>query len=121
MGQTKKRHYDSYTLSYKKQAIKFASLPSVMATDVAKVLGIHVVLLYRWRMQLNQGTLGENSRVKKDKSASIEKQKEKLKARDLELSNAKKQIKALERSLSASEEELDILKKAKRFFTKVKK
>ena len=112
MGQTKKRHYDSYALSYKKQTIKFTTFPNVMATDVATVFGIHVVLLYRWRTQLNQGTLRENSRVKINKSASLEKQKEKHKARDLELSNAKKHIKALKRSLSASEEELDILKKA---------
>ena len=35
MGQTRKRHYDRYTLAYKLQAVKLANHPGVMAKDVA--------------------------------------------------------------------------------------
>ena len=40
---------------------------------------------------------------------------------EAELVKAQKRIKELEKSLAASQEELDILKKAKRFFSKAKK
>ena len=50
MGQTIKRHYDRYTLEFKKQAVRLADDLSVTATEIADSLGIHVVMLYRWRM-----------------------------------------------------------------------
>jgi transposase-like protein len=45
MGQTKKRHYDRYTLDFKLQAVKLANNPDVRATHIAYSLGIHVVML----------------------------------------------------------------------------
>lgn len=50
MGQAHKRHYDRYTLEFKKTAVRLADLPTVSAIDIADTLGIHVVMLYRWRM-----------------------------------------------------------------------
>ena len=50
MGQTHKRRYDRYTLEYKLQAVKLANNLSVKAKDVAQSLGIHTVMLYRWRI-----------------------------------------------------------------------
>lgn len=55
MGQTKKRNYDRYTLEFKQQAVKLASHPNVMAKDIAESLGIHPVMLYRWRMENRRG------------------------------------------------------------------
>ena len=124
MGQTKKRHYDRYTLEFKRHAVRLADLPSVSAIDIADTLGIHVVMLYRWRMELKNGTLHENKHMKKEHSPSAKKPKKRTdptKAKDDELIKAQKRIKALERSLAAKEEELDILKKAQRFFDRKKK
>ena len=124
MGQTYKRHYDRYTLEFKKAAVRLADLPSVTAIDIADTLGIHVVMLYRWRMELKNGTLRENKHMKEDEPEKPKKAKKRvdpIKAKDDELIKAKKKIKALEKSLANKEEELDLLKKAKRFFEARKK
>ena len=64
MGQTKKRHYDRYTLAFKVQAVKLANHPGVMAKDIAELLGIHPVMLYRWQMEHRKGELKENKHMK---------------------------------------------------------
>ncbi|MCW9055930.1 MAG: transposase [Gammaproteobacteria bacterium] len=119
MGQTVKRNYDRYTLEFKQQAVRLADLPSVSAIEIADTLGNHVVMLYRWRMELRNGTLRENIHMKKDEKEPVKKQIKRTdttKAKDDELIKAKKRIKALEHSLASKEEEPDLLKKAKRFF-----
>lgn len=124
MGQTKKRNYDRYTLAFKQQAVRLADHPSVMATDIADVLGIHVVMLYRWRMELKNGNLCENKHMKKPPDVTKKKTKKRTdptRAKHDELVKAQKKIKSLEKSLASSQEELDILKKARRFFENQKK
>ncbi len=129
MGQTKKRHYDRYTLAFKEQAVRLANHPNVIAMDIAESLGIHVVMLYRWRMEFKNGTLRENKHMKKSppptknkkEKKKVKKRTDPAKAKDDELILAKKKINALERSLSSTQEELDILKKARRFFEKTKR
>ena len=125
MGQTKKRNYDRYTLAFKQQAVRLADHPNVMATDIAEILGIHVVMLYRWRMEMKKGTLKENNHMKKQTSPPKKKKPKQrtdpVKAKEDELIQANKRIKALEKSLANTQEELDILKKAQRFFEKTKK
>jgi transposase len=123
MGQTKKRNYDRYTLAFKLQAVKLADMPSVTAMEVADSLGIHVVMLYRWRMEKKNGTLKENKHMKRANPPPKKKKKrtDPAKAKDDELIKANKRIKELERSLSSTQEELDILKKAQRFFEKTKR
>ena len=123
MGHTKKRHYDRYTLAFKQQAVRLADHPNVMATDIAQILGIHVVMLYRWRMEMKDGTLKENKHMKKQTSPPKKKKHrtDPVKAKEDELIQANKRIKALEKSLAAALEEADILKKAQRFFEKQRK
>ena len=124
MGQTKKRNYDRYTLAFKQQAVRLADHPNVMATDIAEILGIHVVMLYRWRMEMKNGTLVENKHMKKQTAPPGKKAKPRtdpVKAKEDELLKANKRIKALERSLASREEEIDLLKKAQRFFEAAKK
>lgn len=119
----KKKKYDQYTLKFKKHAVMLSNHPNVMATDIAEILGIHVVMLYRWRMEWKRGELKQSIHMTK-RSQSPPKKKIKSAAeirKSEELKEARKRIKALERSLSATQEELDILKKAKRFFEKRKK
>ena len=125
MGQTKKRHYDRYTLAFKQHAVRLADHPNVMATDIAEILGIHVVMLYRWRMEMKNGMLKENKHMKKQTSPPKKKKAKKrtdpVKAKEDELIKAQRRIKALEKSLANTQEELDILKKAQRFFETTKK
>ena len=123
MGKAIKTKYDRYSLSYKLQAIKLADHPDITALAVAESLGIHPVMLYRWRMEKKNGTLRDGYPMKK-KALSIPKATHQSKSNletEAELLKAQKRIKELEKSLAASQEELDILKKAKRFFSKEKK
>ncbi|TCK18566.1 transposase [Thiogranum longum] len=123
MGQTKKRNYDRYTLAFKQQAVKLANHPSVTAKDIAEGLGIHVVMLYRWRMEHKNGELRENRHMKPPKS-SLKRRKTRTdpaKAKDDELIKANKRIRELEKTLGLRTEELDLLKKARRFFEKARR
>lgn len=118
MGQTKKRHYDRYTLEFKLQSVKLANNPNVRATDIAHSLGIHVVMLYRWQMEYRNGELKANKHMKAKKPSP---KRRKLRTTSEtttkdELAQANKKIKALERALANRTEELDLLKKAERFF-----
>jgi len=122
MGKTIKTKYDRYTLSFKLQAIKLADHSGITAIAVAESLGIHPVMLYRWRMEKKNGTLRDGYPMKKKAPQTPQAKQQpnaKLKA-EAELLKAHK-IKELEKSLAASQEELDILKKARRFFSKAKR
>ena len=119
MGRTRKRRYDRYTLAFKLQAVRLANHPEVMSKSVAESLGVHPVMLYRWQMEHRHGDLTENRHM----GAVAPSPKRRLRragsevARESELVKAQKRIKALESALASREEELDLLKKAQRFFT----
>jgi transposase len=123
MGQTRKRHYDRYTLAYKLQAVRLANHPGVTAKDIAEALGIHVVMLYRWRMEHNRGELRENRHMKPTRASPkrVKKRTDPARAKLDELVQANRRIRVLERQLAERTEELDLLKKARRFFEKKKR
>jgi len=123
MGQTRKRQYDRYTLDYKLQAVKLANHPGVKAIDIAESLGIHPVMLYRWRMEHKKGELRANKHMK---PATPSPQRRTSRAdpaqmKQDELAQAKKRIKQLEKQLAMREDELDLLKKAERYFAEKRK
>jgi transposase len=122
MGQTKKRNYDRYTLAYKLQAVKLANHPDVKSKDVADSLGIHPVMLYRWQMEFRKGELRENKNMKPRKPSPKRRPDRADPAQALKdkLTAAEKRIKQLERELENRNDELDLLKKAERFFEKKK-
>ena len=122
MGHTKKRNYDRYTLAYKLQAVKLANHPDVMSKDVAESLGIHPVMLYRWQMESRNGELRENIKMKTRKPSPKRgpDRADPIQKKDDELKVAQKRIQQLEKQLANREDELDLLKKAERFFTKIK-
>lgn len=123
MGKTIKKKYDRYSLSFKTQAINLADHPDITAIAVAESLGIHPVMLYRWRMEKKNGNLrdGHHMRTKEPPKIKTKSQSNPLVEKDAQLLKAQKRIKELEKSLAARQEELDILKKAKRFFSKTKR
>ena len=118
MGQTKKRNYDRYTLAYKLQAVKLANHPDVMSKDVAESLGIHPVMLYRWQMEYRRGELKENKHMKPKPPSPKRRPDRADPTREAEdkLAAAEKRIKKLERELANRNDEIDLLKKAERFF-----
>lgn len=128
MGQTRKRNYDRYTLAFKLQAVKLADHPDVMSKSVAESLGIHPVMLYRWQMEHRRGELRENKHMK-SKPPSPKRRRQPAQrrrtdpgvSREAELLQARKRIRELEKALTSREEELDLLKKAQRFFAGTKK
>ena len=122
MGQTKKRKYDRYTLAYKLQAVKLANHPDVKSMDVAASLGIHPVMLYRWQMEARRGELRENKNMKAEKRSPKRRpaRSDPAKAAEEKLAAAEKRIKKLERELARRNDEIDLLKKAERFFQRKK-
>lgn len=122
MGQTKKRNYDRYTLAFKLQAVRMANHPDVMSKAIAESLGIHPVMLYRWQMEHRQGDLKENKHMKPKKPSSKRRQQRTDPGvnKEVELLIASKRINELEKALANREEELDLLKKARRFFAEKK-
>lgn len=123
MGQTKKRNYDRYTLAFKLQAVRMANHPDVMSKAIAESLGIHPVMLYRWQMEHRQGELKENKHMKPKKPSPKRRQQRTDPGvnKEAELLKANKRICELEKALANREEELDLLKKAQRFFAERKK
>ncbi len=122
MGQTKKRNYDRYTLTFKLQAVKLANHPDVRSKDIAEALGIHPVMLYRWQMEHRRGELKENKHMKPQKPSPKRRQEkvDAVKAMELKLKESERKVKKLERELANRNDELDLLKKAERFFEKKK-
>lgn len=124
MGQTRKRHYDRYTLEFKTMIVKLANNPAVIAREVADTLGLHPVMVYRWQLEDRRGELRGNPYVKQDEpkleKVSKPRKTDREKAADKKLKAAEKQIRKLERELAIREDELDLLKKAERFFVRTK-
>ena len=119
MARTKSRTNDRYTLTFKQQAVSLSNHPNVRAKDIAEGLGIHPVMLYRWRMEHNRGELVENKHMKDIDKPSPKRRKGKPDPHattQAELTAAKKRIKELEKALGRKDDEIDILKKARRFF-----
>jgi transposase len=119
MGQTHKRNYIQYTIEFKKALVRLANHRYIQATDIAEALDIHPVLIYRWRKELNDGKWRKLPVTKSKKPVGPTKND--LHQKELELKKAQAQIKKLEKKLKEREEDIDILKKAERFFEKHRK
>jgi len=57
---SRKTKYDSYDDAYKATAVALSGLAKTKATDVAKILDIHPVMLYRWKKELTDGVIMAN-------------------------------------------------------------
>ena len=56
-----------YPTEFKIKAIQLADHPDILAKDVAKDLGIHPIMLYRWRKEFREGKFKDDQRKKKIK------------------------------------------------------
>ena len=53
-----------YPDEFKIKAVQLADHPDILAKDVAENLGVHPILLYRWRKEYREGKFKEDRRKK---------------------------------------------------------
>ena len=103
MPQTISKQYDKYSVDFKRLAVALTLHPDILSQEVAERLGIHPVMLYRWRMEMRNGELPNKEKVEDIVT-------------ETDLVKANRRIKKLEQDLKETTMERDFLKKAKRFF-----
>jgi len=103
---SRKKVYSSYDDRFKATAVELGALPGVNAKDVAEVLDIHPIMLYRWKKEYREGHI-----VKKSDKGTID-------------TEEKRELKRLRKLEKAHEEliiEHDLLKKSIQFCSDRKK
>ncbi|MCK4675602.1 MAG: transposase [Gammaproteobacteria bacterium] len=93
----KKEKLTFYNYHFKHTAVSVTNYPDILSIDVAKALGIHPIMLYRWLHEMREGTLKGSDQEARSTS---------------KLLLAEKKIKKLESELKRGREENTILKKA---------
>lgn len=58
---TRKTQYDYYDDTFKVTAVELGSLPGVYAKDIAQILDIHPIMLYRWKKEIRDGSIMKNN------------------------------------------------------------
>ncbi len=101
----RKEKHTFYNYQFKHTAVKITDHPNIQSIDVADALGIHPIMLYRWRQEMREGKIKDNEQEARSRDALLE---------------AKARIRALERQLKQLRDENVILKKAERFFPEKK-
>ena len=72
-----------YPDEFKIKAVQLADHPDILAKDVAHDLGVHPILLYRWRKEYREGKFKKDGR-KKDIKIEAKKVSEMLRIQQLE-------------------------------------
>jgi len=80
-----------YPDEFKIKAIQLADHPDILAKDVAEDLGIHPILLYRWRKEYREGKFKEDKR-RKELKIETKKMAELLRIQQLQRENQKLRI-----------------------------
>ena len=93
----RKTKYDYYDDSFKATAVELGALPGVQAQDVAAVLDIHPVMLYRWKKEYRDGDIMRKS----DKGML-----------DTETMRELKRLKQVEKAHETLKQEHELLKKS---------
>ncbi len=100
-----KRKTNSYPESFRKEAVRLASLPGRTATDVAKELGIHAGQIYNWKTQFSKLSKKQFKTHEGVDYSKIESE----------------EIRRLKKENARLREERDFLKKATAYFAKDEK
>jgi transposase len=101
----RKEKHTFYNYQFKHTAVKITDHPNIQSIDVADALGIHPIMLYRWRQEMREGKIQDNEKEARSRT---------------ELLEAKARIRTLERQVKQLRDENVILKKAERVFPKKK-
>ena len=103
MPKTISTEYDRYTVEFNRLAVALTLHPDILANEVAEHLGIHPVMIYRWRMEMRKGEIPG-----KDKIDDI--------VAGTDIIKANRRIQQLEADLKETAMERDFLKKPNAFF-----
>ena len=101
----RKEKHTFYNYQFKHTAVKITDHPNIQSMDVAEALGIHPIMLYRWRQEMRDGKIQDNEKEARSRN---------------ELLEAKSRIRTLARQVKQLRDENVILKKAERVFPKKK-
>lgn len=99
MAKKTRRQRHSYQFKY--AATRVTEHPNILAVDVAAILGLHPIMLYRWRQEMREGTMVDNDQQAHSK---------------MKLAEAERKIRKLENELKRVRAENAVLKKAERLF-----
>ncbi len=97
----RKEFHTYYNFQFKHTAVSISEHACIQTNHVAEALGIHPIMLYRWRQEMREGKIEDNE----EEARSINK-----------LMAAEKKIKKLEQELKRVRSENAVLKKAERIF-----
>ena len=101
----RKEKHTFYNYQFKHTTVKITDHPNIQAVDVAQALGIHPIMLYRWRQEMRQGKIEDNDAEARSRTKLLE---------------AESKIRMLEREVKQLRKENVILKKAERLFPEKK-
>lgn len=102
----RKTKYDYYDDWFKATAVELGALSGVQSKDVAEVLDIHPIMLYRWKKEYREGSI-----MKKPAKGTL----------DTETQRELKRLKKIEKSYQTLQMEHDLLKKSIQFCSERKK
>lgn len=102
----RKKKYDYYDNHFKATAVALGDLTGVQAKDVAEVLDIHPVMLYRWKKEVRDGEI-----MSKPKKGSLDT----VQAKEL------KRLKQIEKAYERLQMEHELLKKSIQYCSDRKK
>jgi len=102
----RKTKYDYYDDAFKATAVELGALPGVYAKDVAEVLDIHPIMLYRWKKEYREGVI-----MKKSGKSVL----------DTEMARELKRLKKIEKAHETLLMEHEILKKSIQYCSDQKK
>lgn len=100
-----------YSVEFKIKVIKLTFELDVKAIDIAKVLNLHPMIIYRWRQEYREGKFVEepSRRISMTKDSPLPKKN------DDEINEKNDEIKRLKKELAAVQKENDFLKKWERY------
>ncbi|NRA22993.1 MAG: transposase [Oleispira sp.] len=100
-----------YSVEFKIKVIKLTFELDVKAIDIAKVLNLHPMMIYRWRQEYREGKFVEepSRRISMTKDSPLPKKN------DDEINEKNDEIKRLKKELAAVQKENDFLKKWERY------
>ena len=56
----RREQHTFYNYQFKHTAVKITDHPAIQSVDVAEALGIHPIMLYRWRQEMRDGKIEDN-------------------------------------------------------------
>ena len=63
----RKEKHTFYNYQFKHTAVKITDHPNIQSVDVAEALGIHPIMLYRWRQEMRDGKIEDNKEEKRER------------------------------------------------------